>query len=101
MSSHTFCPRLNGVNILFFLSAICLLANSCVARASSQSLIILFILSLIEGYFVCVNIVGIAIGDSPYNNSNGVRSQSACHLLLWVNSKTDITFGQSSGCEEQ
>ena len=101
VSNHTFCPCLNGMNILFFLSAIRLLANSCAARASSLSLIILFIFSSIEGYFVHVNVVGIAIGDSPYSNSNGVCNRSACHLLLWVNSRIDITFGQSSGCEEQ
>ena len=101
VSNHTFCPCLNGVNVLFFLLAICLLANLCAARASSLSLIILFIFSSIEGYFVCVNVVGIAIGDSLYNNSNGVHSRSACRLLLWVNSRIGITFGQSSECEEQ
>ena len=82
VSNHTFCPSLNGVNVLFFLLAIRLLASSCAARASSLSLIILFIFSSIEGYLVCSNVVGIAIGDSLYNSSNGVRSQSACHLLL-------------------
>ena len=101
VSSHTFCPCLNGVNVLFLLSAIRLLANSCAAKASSLSLIIFFIFSSIEGYFVCSNVVRIAIGDSPYNSSKGVHSQSACRLLLCVNSKIGITFGHSSGCEEQ
>ena len=100
-SSHTWSPFLNGVNDDFHLSAMRLLASSCVANASSQFHCSVFILSSIVGYFVVSNASGIAIGGSPNINSNGVCILSACLWLLCVNSSVCRAWGHSSGCEAQ
>ena len=52
VSSQTFCPFMNGMNVDCFQLAILVLANSCAANASSLSCIICFIFSLIVRYFV-------------------------------------------------
>ena len=97
VSSQTFCPFLNGVNVFFFLSAIQLLASSCAASASSQSVIIHLIFLSIDGNFVFSKTSGIAFGDSPIISSNGVLGQLACLLLLCVNSNVDIDLFHVSG----
>ena len=50
-SSHTLSPFLNGIKVDFRRSAMCVLASSCAASASSQFLIRVFILSSTAGYF--------------------------------------------------
>ena len=91
MSSHTFCPLMNGMNVFFLLSTILLWASSWAARASSLSSIIPLICSSMDAYLVCLNVVGIATRDSPYKGSNGVHNQSACRQLLCVNLSIGIT----------
>jgi len=81
-SSHTFSPFLNGMKVDFRLSAICERASSCAAKASSQFLINVFILSSIAENFVFSKVRGKAIGDSPNMSSKGVFCLSACRQLL-------------------
>src|ERR1700735_2062445 len=94
VSNQTLSPFLNGIKVSFLLSIILLLASSCAARASSQSASKCFIFSSIDGNFVCSKEVGIAMGESPNISSKGVFCRSACHLLLWVNSKVVNDFVQ-------
>src|ERR1700679_899811 len=101
VSSHTFCPLTNGVNVFVFLAAIHDQANSCAANTSSLFLINCFIFSSIAGNFVCSNERGIAIGVSPWMSSKGVFVLSACRRLLWVNSNVPRVFDQFSGLEIQ
>src|ERR1700678_3860349 len=101
VSSHTFCPLTNGVNMFILLAAICDRANSCAANVSSLFLINCFIFSSISWNFVCSNERGIAIGVSPCISSKGVFVLSACCRLLCVNSKVPRVFDQFSGLETQ
>ena len=71
-----------GVNVDCFRLSIRERASLCATRASSLSASRRFILSLIEGYFVCVNARGIEMGESPFINSNGVCVLLACLRLL-------------------
>ena len=86
-SSHTRSSFLNGVKVDFRLSVMRLLASSCAANASSLFRSKVFILSSMVGYFVFSKDRGIATGDSPNMSSKGVFCLSACHQLLWVNSR--------------
>jgi len=81
-SNHTFSPFLNGMKVDFCLSAMREHASSCAAKASSQFLINVFILSLIAGNFVFSKVRGRAIGDSPNMSSKGDFCLSACRQLL-------------------
>ena len=75
--------------------------HSCAAKASSLFRNRAFILSSIAGYFVLSYDNGIATGDSPNINSNGVCCLSACRRLLCVNSNVCKACGHSSGWEAQ
>ena len=76
-------------------------ASSCAAKASSQFLISVLILSSTVGNLVFSNESGIVIGMSPDINLNGVFCLSACLQLLWVNSRVANVSHHSSGCEVQ
>src|ERR1700734_2321240 len=97
VSSHTLSPFLNGINMSFLLLAMHLLASSCAARASSRSAKRCFIFSSIVGNLVCLKEVGIVIGELPNMSLKGVFCQSACLLLLWVNSSMVRDFVHVSG----
>ena len=74
-----------------------LITSSFAAKASSQFLISVFILSLIAGNFVFLKVRGKAIGDSPNMSLKRVFCLSACCQLLWVNSSKWSAVGHSSG----
>ena len=66
------------------------------ASASSQSFKRFFIFSSIVRNFVCSKVIGIESGVSPNMSLKGVFNQSACLLLLCVNSNVDSDFDHSS-----
>ena len=101
ISNHTLSPSLNRVNVDLHQSAILFQASSCAAKASSQFLISVLILSSTVGNLVFSNENGIAIGMSLNINSNGAFCLLACLRLLWVNSRVASASRHSSGCEVQ
>ena len=74
MSSQTFCLMSKDEKVEEILLAMQFLANSWAANASSLLMIICFSLSLMAGKQVFSNEIGMARGDSPNINSNGVFS---------------------------